>query len=227
MAKKPAAKAAPKTEPKPTPEPAKTGRPPTHGPEIWDEIIARHSEGETITSICRDEHMPTLGSVSRKAADDNVFGARLTRAKAMFADAIFDEALEIADGTGKDRGEKPKKPDGSIDLMAVKADVHRDRLRIDTRMRIAAKANPAKYADRVNVQHSGSVDLNGVDDQTLNQRLVRRLHDLGVIALLESWDLTDEQKTQFLELFRVHELPTAPQPMRALPGEVLEGGDES
>jgi len=220
MAKKTTGKTTHKTDAKTAPpEPAKIGRPVVHGPDVWDEIVRRHADGETLNAICAGENMPSVSTVSRKAADDAEFGKRLTRATLAFADAIFAECMDIADNSGQLVKRTNAKGEDVTDFAATKACVVRDRLRVDTRMRICAKLNPLKYAERVNVNHSGSVDLNGVDDQTLNQRLIRRLHDLGVIALLESWDLTDEQKTQFLELFRVHELPTAPQAPRLLPGE--------
>lgn len=209
-------KGAPKT---PAPEPDKGGRPIVHTEDVYDEILRRHCEGETITSICRDAGMPTLGTVSRKAADDPMFGKRLTRAKEQFADAVFDEALEIADATGKERKDPPLLPNGKIDLMAVKADVHRDRLRIDTRMRIAAKANPAKYSDRINVNHSGGISLEGVDDGQLNVKLERRLFELGVFELMDRHKVPAAFREEFLGLFRVVELPTSVPAPRALPGE--------
>lgn len=197
-----------KTEPK---NPAKGGRPPgsknlnpTYPPDVWDEIIDRHSEGQPIHAIVATDpaRFPTSGWVTRHAAADAVFGKRYAYAQQLFADALFAESVTIAD-----------------EKVATKTDVANKRVRIDTRLRIVAKLNPAKYAERVNLNHSGGIDLGGVDDATLNARLERKLHELGVVEMLRSWTITAERIEAFLGLFRVVELPTAPAPLRLLPGE--------
>lgn len=213
MAKKP--------EPKP---PAKIGRPPTYTDDVWDEIIARHSAGETLASICRSSpKFPPANYVTERAHHDASFAKRLAGARVAFADAIFDQAMDVARGEhAVQRTKTDAKGNVVVDLVATKADVHRDRLVVDTLLRVVAKINPAKYAERVNVNHSGGIDLTGVDDAQLNSRLERRLHELGVFQLLDSWKVTPAQREEFLGLFRVIELPTGPQPIRPIPGEEIE-----
>jgi len=217
MAKKPGQKQVPKPDPVEPPKPR-----PTYTDEAWDEIITRHSAGETIATICRSDpnRLPSAVNVSVRAGRDAAFGKRLTHARVAFADSIFDEAMDIARGErSTPRMKTDAKGNVVVDLVATKADVHRDRLVVDTLLRVVAKINPAKYAERVNINHSGGIDLTGVDDAALNLRIERRLHELGVIELLERWKVGEERLAEFLGLFRVHELPTGPQPIRLLPGE--------
>lgn len=162
--------------------------------------------------------MPEPVSVAIKAANDPAgFGKAYTRARLMFADAIFDEAMLIADGkdtpliyakittvTGKVRE--------YVDVGAMKSQAMRDRLRVDTRLRLVPKINPEKYGDRLNLHHSGGVDFGQMDDAALNARLVKQLHDLGVIKALEALKLTAVQIDALVQLFLTPELPTKPEP---------------
>jgi len=192
------AKAIRAEEAKPDPGPKNLGgRPPTHGPEVWDEILRLHSNGKTITEICEPPSMPEPVTVARKAANDpHGFGKAYTRARMMFADAIFDEAMKIAD-----------------EVPADKVGVARNRLRVDTRLRLVEKLNPEKYGNRLNLHHSGGVDFGQVDDATLNQRVMKHLHEIGLVALVKSWGVKEIQIAAMLELFQTPELPTAAEPL--------------
>ncbi len=194
---------------------APSGRPSMYTEALGDEIVDRHANGETLTDICRDERMPHVRTVLRWAAAPTEFSKRYEMARFLFADAVFDQALSIADNKkGVAQEEK-----GCASDHQKKADVARDRLRVDVRLRIVAKINPTKYGDRLALHHSGGISLEGVDDATLNTRIERRLHDLGVIALLTAWEVGAARVDEFLALFRIVELPTAAQPIRLLPGE--------
>ncbi len=106
--------------------------------------------GESLRQICTDEHMPSEAAV-RGWAVDNVdgFAARYARARDMHADALFDEALEIADDVSgdwtKDKDDKP---------VFDHEHVQRSRLRVDTRKWAAGKLAPKVYGDKM--QHTGA-----------------------------------------------------------------------
>lgn len=103
---------------------------------IADEIVDRVSNGEGIRTICRAKHMPCFQLVWRRIAADAKFMERMEAARSMGADAIADECIEIAD---RKRG-----------------DVNRDRLRIDTRLKLLSKWHPKKYGEKM--------ALTGADD---------------------------------------------------------------
>lgn len=200
-------------------EPPKTGHEPNYPETVWEEILTRHGNGETIAAICRSaKHLPPGGYVSEKACHDSVFAKRLASARLRFADSIFDEAMDVARGTAP-RMRVNAKGETVVDLQGTKADAHRDRLIVDTLLRVVSKINPAKYGERLNVSHSGAIDLGGVDDATLNTRIEKKLHELGVIEMLRSWKISAERLADFVALFRVTELPTASAVPRLLPGE--------
>ena len=84
---------------KPAPKKRKTGRPSLYSEVLAAEICRRLAEGETLRSVCRDKEMPDKATVLRwlgdKAKTD--FRDQYAHARDMQADALFDEALEIAD----------------------------------------------------------------------------------------------------------------------------------
>lgn len=214
------------------PEHKPLGRPPVHDADTIDEVLRRHSNGETITAITKLPGMPSHPWIARKAADDAAFGKRLTRARLEFADARFDLAQQIADEAAQPvmiaaftkegvavldpvTGEQVMK----ADITATKARAIGARLRVETIFKTIARINPAKYAERWNVNHSGSIDMGGVDDAALNTRIERKLYEIGLVDLLKAWGLAQARIEEAIGLFRVVELPTAPALPRPLPGE--------
>ena len=130
----------------------KTGRPSKYTPELAAEICERLSTGETMRQICRDEHMPHWTQVYEWLARDDSLSLRVARAREAGYDALAEEALEIADtprlgakrvyssGAGEDE-----------DSMTVTEDDmlgHR-KLQIETRLKLLACWNPAKYGNKV------------------------------------------------------------------------------
>lgn len=97
--------------------------------EIADEICRRLAEGETLRAICRDMDLP-IGTVLGWVRDDRQgFAEQYTRARNLGYEVMAEEIIEIAD-----RGSE---------------DWQRDRLRVDTRKWLLAKALPKRYGDRV------------------------------------------------------------------------------
>lgn len=105
------------------------GRPTTYTQEIADEICRRLAEGETLRAICRDMGL-AIGTVLGWVRDDrDGFAERYARARDIGYEVMADELIDIADG-GSD-------------------DWQRDRLRVDARKWLLAKALPKRYGDRV------------------------------------------------------------------------------
>lgn len=130
-----------------TQTPAKRGRPSKFTPEIADEICERLANGEPLAKICRDEHMPDRTTVRDDwAKSDPVFSQRLAGAREDWHDSIAHRARNTARGDSVDGDSK--------------GDVQRDKLIIDTDMKLLACWDRARYGtQKVEVDHSGSVEL--------------------------------------------------------------------
>ncbi len=152
-------------------KPKKKGRPNCYTPELTAKICARLAEGETLRAICRDAAMPSKTTLLRWLADErNVdFRDQYAHAREMQADALFDEALEIADDASGDWTDKDGKK------VLDHEHVQRSRLRVDTRKWAAGKLAPKRYGDKL--QHTGEgggpirteVDLTGIPTDVLRE----------------------------------------------------------
>ena len=103
---------------------------------IKDEICLRIADGETLRSICREEGKPHFTTVYDWLQQDEDFALRFARAREVGHDVIAEDCLSIADG------------------QSPSADTQRDKLRVDTRLKLLSKWSP-KYAERVknDIQH--------------------------------------------------------------------------
>ncbi len=124
---------------------------------LGEEICRRLSEGESLQSICRDPHIPSIGTVMHWVADDrDGFAAQYARAREAQAHVYAGEIVDLADA-----GE------------ARMANVELLRVRIDARKWFASKVLPKKYGDRVQQDVSASVEI--VDSDALDRRLDRAI----------------------------------------------------
>jgi hypothetical protein len=133
------------------------GRPSKFTPALAAEICARLGKGEPLTIICRDEHMPSDGTVRAWQGADANFSDDIACARARGFDAIALEALAIADATLHDTIEV-----GSGDNTREAANtewISRSKLRVETRLKLLAKWDPKRYGDKQQVEHSGSMTL--------------------------------------------------------------------
>ncbi len=170
------------TKKKPVPKKTRKGRPSLYTEALAAEICRRLAEGETLRAICRDKAMPDKATVLRWLADKKKadFRDQYAHARAMQADALFDEALEIADDASDDwTADKDGKK--TVDH----ENIQRSRLRVDTRKGAAGKMAPKRYGDKL--QHTGDgggpirvrPDLSKLTDEELNvlERILGRATD--------------------------------------------------
>jgi hypothetical protein len=109
--------------------------PPSYNESVAADILDKLAEGQTLRAICREPGMPSPRTVKRWVFDDiHGFADRFERARELQCDAIFDEALEIADGQFADN-----------------AQVQAARLRVDTRKWFLATLNPKRYGEKVEI----------------------------------------------------------------------------
>lgn len=108
-------------------------------------IVARLSGGEPLAKICRDKGMPKVRTVSDWRAAHPEFDAAFLQARDDGFDALAAECLEIAD-----QPNKRTTADGEVH----ESDHHRDKLRVETRLRLLSKWDPRRYGEKV--QHTGA-----------------------------------------------------------------------
>ena len=131
------------------------GRPSIFTNELGTEICRRIAEGESLRSVCADESMPAASSIFRWLLDEEKqsFWEQYAHARAIQAELMFDELLEIAD-------------DGSNDFMTIikgdhsyniedKEVTNRSRLRVDTRKWYLSKVLPKKFGDKLDLTSDG------------------------------------------------------------------------
>jgi hypothetical protein len=132
--------------------PKKIGRPSKYTPELVAEICQRISTGEPLRQICRDEHMPHWTQVYEWLSRDDSLSLRVARAREAGYDAMAEEALEIADTPrlGAKKVFSSGAEDGEDSMTVTEEDMlgHR-KLQIETRLKLLACWNPAKYGNKV------------------------------------------------------------------------------
>jgi hypothetical protein len=109
---------------------ANPGRPSAYTAEVAAEICRRLAEGESLTSICKDDHMPARSTVTAWYIDNREgFSEQYAKARDIGLDVMADQVMGIADSSGED--------------------VQRDRLRFDARRWYLSKLAPKRYGDKV------------------------------------------------------------------------------
>ncbi len=146
------------TKKKPAPKKGKKGRPSLYTEALAANICRRLAEGETLRAICRDPAMPDKAIILRWLADKKKadFRDQYAHAREMQADALFDEALEIADDVS---GDWSTDKDGKKVL--DHENIQPSRLRVDTRKWAAGKMAPKKYGDKLDL--GGSIGIRHED----------------------------------------------------------------
>ena len=148
--------------------PRTKGRPPTvYRPELAASICERIAAGETLSSICASDGMPSAVSFRRWALARKELGEALQAARQLKADALFDEALDMARELAQEPGSAQR----------VRAyDVAMSQLRWS-----AGKLDPQRFSDKSSV--SFVVPIQIVTSLDLGQGGVERQDDASVYDL--------------------------------------------
>ena len=140
------------------------GRKPEYTQEVADEICDRLAEGESLRTICADDHLPSRSTIMLWAAKDRRLKAEGKESPyhgfsdqyelACEARMLYhaDELLDIADDSTNDYMEKTNN-DGSTYEALNAENIQRSRLRVDTRKWLLSKMLP-RYADKQAVEHT-------------------------------------------------------------------------
>ncbi len=143
-------------------------------PTIIDEVCRWLSAGGTIRSYCRQEGKPGYVAVYEHIGADEATSERIVRARARGADAIAEEALEIADDSSGDTLE-PSEEGGPPRCNSEF--VQRSKLRFEARMRLLSKWNSGRYGDKL--EHSGEIKTSPMTPDERAARLAAILLDAG------------------------------------------------
>jgi hypothetical protein len=138
--------------------------------KIEQEMIARLQTGETLSSICRDAHMPDTSTVDHWVKNKPGFADAYARARQIGFDAIADSVLTIAD-TPMTGEETEEDAEGNV-LKIKKAEMlgHR-KLQVWTRLQLLARWCPERYGDRNKIEMSGSLNVSAMSDDDLRAEL--------------------------------------------------------
>ena len=119
-----------------------------------------------------------MSALPPKADINGYVATRYARARVAYADAIFDEAIEIADNSSGDWTTRTK--NGKEVRVVDHENIQRARLRVETRMKAAAKINPAKYGEKLDLNMSGELNVSHLSDAELNARIIGLLETIGI-----------------------------------------------
>lgn len=132
--------------PPPTLGPARTRTRAKRPAAAKQEIFILIMEGESVRSICAREGMPSKSTVMRWLAADPDFRAGYIASKALYAETLADEIIEISDDATNDWMDR-QRDDGTTDRVLDHEHVQRSRLRVDSRKWLAARLSPKRYGD--------------------------------------------------------------------------------
>ena len=159
----------------------KVGRPSLYSEELTDEICERIATGQSLRTICAEEHMPDVTRVYSWLRGSDEFYHQYMRAREAQADYYADEIIEIAD---------------------IETDAQRAKNRIDARKWHASKLAPKRYGDKV--QLDGSVNV--INDKSDMQiaREIAFLLEMGLKAretgpMLEAQDVASDEQSEDTE----------------------------
>ena len=133
-------------------------------PPVWtdekrkaaqEEICERIAQGESLTAICKDAHTPHYITTLRWLNEEPVFASNYARAREDQADHYAEEIIAIAD---------------------TEEDAAKARVRVDARKWVASKLKPKKYGEKLDLNHSGSIEQ--LSDEEIDRRIARALAEL-------------------------------------------------
>lgn len=134
----------------------KGGRPTVYSDGIVFTICTRLSHGESLRQICKDDDMPGLTTIIDWLNDTTKegFHKQYDRARALQAEIMFDEIIEISDDGTNDWTDREVGKDRLI-RAADHEHIQRSKLRVDTRKWYLSKVLPKKYGEKLDVTSGG------------------------------------------------------------------------
>jgi len=119
------------------------GRPSIYSTELAGEILAMYAAGLSVSEICREDGMPDRVTLWRWRNENEEFATAFARAREANAESIEDEMLKI----------ECQVLLGQLEPQAASVVLSSQRWR-------ARVLHPARFGDKVAIDHSGTVGLN-------------------------------------------------------------------
>jgi hypothetical protein len=131
------------------------GRPTSYTEGLAAEICKRVADGETLSQVCRSDHIPPRTTVMQWVLDNREgFSVRYARAKDMQIEFWADEILDVSDDGTNDYMVRSGAEDDDKSAWCLNGEhISRSRLRVDSRKWLLSKLRPERYGDKV--QHTG------------------------------------------------------------------------
>jgi hypothetical protein len=110
--------------------------------KMSDYICEQLAEGRSLISICKDDNVPSRGTINKWIRENEEFCANIARAREEQADYYLDKQIEFTE-------------------LATGDDFQLRRFQADNLKWVASKLRPKKYGDKLEVknEHSGSVTV--------------------------------------------------------------------
>lgn len=148
------------------------GRPTKYTKPLAAKICARLAAGESMRNVSRDTKMPSMQTLFTWLRVHPEFLEQYEKAKEESADALAEDALDIADNQVEQplvvNGKPVKDKNGKIVMVRDQVSINHARLRVDTRKWFASKLKPKKYGDKIQTEHSGAINLTGKSNKELD-----------------------------------------------------------
>ena len=132
-------------------------------PELFEVILARISEGASVSSVLEPQDMPHRSTFHEYVAKTEGAADKYARACEERETRMFEQIEQIADDARNDFMEAKRK-DGSTDIVFDREHVERSKLRIEARKWMLGKMRPKKYGDKLDVEHGGNLVVNIAPD---------------------------------------------------------------
>lgn len=160
----------------------KRGRPTVYKEETANEILERLAEGESLRSICNDDHLPACSSVIGWVMDDRGgFKERYARARKIQGDVLFDRLIELSQKAFENATGAPGTGEASAKVQAI-------RLEVDALKWSLSKLHPEKYSD------FRRAELTGKDGGPIKQQASFALTEADEKKIREIADTRDKIK---------------------------------
>jgi hypothetical protein len=142
------------------------GRPTVRTEAVIEEVLTRLESGEPLLTICKADHLPEARTIYYWLDEDPAFFSRYQRAREIGYDQIAITARETTRGAGDSSG-----------------DVQRDKLIVETDLKLLAVWSPKRYGNRQIVSGDKDADPVQVEAKTDYSRLsVEELRTLMSLA---------------------------------------------
>jgi hypothetical protein len=146
--------------------------------ETFNQVIELIQEGSSLRAACRDLKASTT-SFNDIINRDEEQALRYAHAREERNDVIFEEILDIADDSSKDRVVKTDEEGNELYAVENKEFVNRSKVRIDARKWMLGKMNANKYGDKTQVDSTNrniNLDATANTDEEI-RALAKKLRD--------------------------------------------------